>query len=383
MNKSIIGKIRISALIVGYMLTLCACGTQSHSASISNVDFEQLEYNGSMKLEYANQFQVDYYDNYPLISIGNEDKYILVDQDREIPYNLPDNTVVLQKPLDSTYLVSTAVFDLIRQIEAVDMVSMSGTKESDWYIDEAVNAMNEGKMVYAGKYSAPDYELILSKGCNLAIENTMILHTPEVREKLMEIGIPVLIEKSSYEADPRGRMEWIKLYGLLFDREVQATEYFDSQVSRINDIIAMNSSELSVAVFSINTAKAVTVRKPGDYITKMIEMAGGQYALDGLEIEEENALSTMNMQMEDFYLWAKDADIMIYNSTIEGEIEKMDELTAKNELLKECKAVKEGRVYCTTKNFFQESTGMADFIEDLNAVLNDERESLEFLKVID
>ena len=31
-------------------------------------------------------------------------------------------------------------------------------------------------------------------------------------------------------------------------------------------------------------------------------------------------LSTMNMQMESFYAAAKDADILIYNSTIDGEL---------------------------------------------------------------
>ena len=44
-------------------------------------------------------------------------------------------------------------------------------------------AMEEGKIAYAGKYSAPDYEQILAAGCRLAIENTMILHTPEVKEQ--------------------------------------------------------------------------------------------------------------------------------------------------------------------------------------------------------
>lgn len=45
--------------------------------------------------------------------------------------------------------------------------------------------------------------------------------------------------------------------------------------------------------------------------------------------EEENALSTMNMQMEDFYAAAKDADILIYNGTIEGELGSIEELTSK------------------------------------------------------
>ena len=31
-------------------------------------------------------------------------------------------------------------------------------------------------MIYAGKYNAPDYELILDEGCGLAIESTMIHH---------------------------------------------------------------------------------------------------------------------------------------------------------------------------------------------------------------
>ena len=84
----------------------------------------------------------------------------------------------------------------------MDRIALSGQKESDWYIDEAKAAMQAGTMVYAGKYSAPDYETILAEGCDLAIENTMIYHTPEVVEQLESVGVPVLIERSSYESDP-------------------------------------------------------------------------------------------------------------------------------------------------------------------------------------
>ncbi len=44
--------------------------------------------------------------------------------------------------------------------------------------------MEEGDILYAGKYSNSDYELILDEGCNLAIENTMIYHNPEVKRKV-------------------------------------------------------------------------------------------------------------------------------------------------------------------------------------------------------
>ena len=75
--------------------------------------------------------------------------------------------------------------------------------------------MREGSLIFAGKYSQPDYELLLSEQCRLAIENTMLLHNPEVKEKLEQIGIPVIVERSSYEPEPLGRMEWVKFYGAL------------------------------------------------------------------------------------------------------------------------------------------------------------------------
>ena len=75
------------------------------------------------------------------------------------------------------------------------------------------------------------------------------------------------------------------------------------------------------------------MRKPGDYVAKMITMAGGTYVPQSAEEEEENALSTMNMEMEAFYAKAKDADYIIYNSTIDGELSALKELMAKSPCL--------------------------------------------------
>ena len=101
----------------------------------------------------------------------------------------------------------------------------------------------------------------------------------------------------------------------------------------------------------------------------MIEISGGHYVPENAG-DGENALSTMNMQMEDFYVGAKDADILIYNSTIAGEIGSVDELIRLNPLFEDFRAVREGRVYCTEQNLFQQTTGMADFIKDLNDIFN-------------
>lgn len=164
----------------------------------------------SVDLEYAECFSVDHYDGgYSLITVKDDARYLVVPENASVPDGLDADIVVLQQPLDSIYLVSSSVMDQFVALDALDSISLSGTRQDGWYIDEAKQAMADGKITYAGKYSAPDYETIYSADCNLAIENTMIYHTPEVKEQLEKLGIPVFVERSSYEPHALGRMEWI------------------------------------------------------------------------------------------------------------------------------------------------------------------------------
>ena len=337
-----------------------------------------LTYDHSMDLEYATQFAVDYYnDGYKLVTIAQEGEYLVVPEGAEVPEGLDSEITVLQQPLDHIYLVATSAMDLFRAIDGIDYITLSGTNADGWYVEEAKEALENGSITYAGKYSAPDYELIVSSGCDLAIESTMIYHSPEVREKLEEFGIPVLVEHSSYESDPLGRMEWLKLYAALLNKETEAEEYFNSQTDLLTDVLGAENTGKTVAFFSINSNGYVTVRKSGDYISKMIELAGGKYIFQ--DLGDDNALSTMNMQMEEFYAGAKDADYIIYNSAIETELHSLDELLAKSSLLADFKAVKDGNVWCTQKSLFQETTGIATMISDMHTMLTSEDQDLSQL----
>ncbi len=337
-----------------------------------------LTYDHSLDLEYATQFAVDYYnDGYKLVTIAGEGEYLVVPEGADVPEGLDSEVTVLQQPLDHIYLVATSTMDLFRAIGGIDHITLSGTNADGWYIEEAKEALENGSITYAGKYSAPDYELIVSSGCDLAIESTMIYHSPEVREKLEEFGIPVLVEHSSYESDPLGRMEWLKLYAALLNKETEAEEYFNSQTDLLTDVLGAENTGKTVVFFSINSNGYVTVRKSGDYISKMIELAGGKYIFQ--DLGDDNALSTMNMQMEEFYAGAKDADYIIYNSAIETELHSLDELLAKSSLLADFKAVKDGNVWCTQKSLFQETTGIATMISDMHTMLTSKDQDLSQL----
>lgn len=369
MNKGI-----QSVLLLLVLVLLYGCAQQGTTEANGALDTAQaswdaLELDHSMELSFANQFSVDYYQGgYILVTIADTDVYLVVPEGAAVPSDVPEQTVVLRQPLDSIYLVATSAMDLFRELDAIDAITLTGTDASGWYIEEAKQAINSGRMAYAGKYSMPDYELIVSQGCDLAVESTMIYHTPEVKEQLERLGVPVLVERSSYESHPLGRMEWIKLYAALLGKEDEAEAYFDRQIEKLAPILEQENTGKTVAFFYITSNGAVNVRRSGDYIAKSIGLAGGLYVFPNLS-DDGSALSTMNMQMEAFYEGAREADVLIYNSTIDGELQTMEELLEKNGMLKDFKAVREGNVWCTEKNLFQESLGLGDLIGDIHAVL--------------
>ncbi|MCI8478795.1 MAG: ABC transporter substrate-binding protein [Oscillospiraceae bacterium] len=356
------------------LLMLCACGHQGETPPAIEtpaLSWADLAWTQGLDLAYAQQFSVDLAQGgFARITI-DQDCYLLVPEGAEPPSDTPEEVVILRRPVHNIYLQATAAMDCFRQLDAMDAVTLSGTQAEGWYLPEARQAMEEGRMIYAGKYSAPDYELIAAQHCGLALESTMIYHTPEVKEQLERLGIPVLVERSSYERHPLGRMEWIKLYGVLLGLEEEADSYFNRQLEQLAPILEQENTGKTVAFFSITSNGSVTVRKPGDYIAKAIDLAGGVYALADLP-GEENALSTMNIQMETFYQAARQADILLYNSTIEADLETVDQLIAKSAPLAEFKAVQEGQVWCTGKSMFQSSQSVGALITDLHTVLTQE-----------
>ena len=369
-------------LIPAATLVLSGCSSKTEPANT-----ESLVFSHHYQLDYAQQFTADCYEGgYTMVSIPDSgQKFLVVPQDAAEVDSLPADVTVLRQPVENIYLVSTSVMDLILHLDALDSITLSGTKAEGWYLPEAKQAMEAGRIAYAGKYSAPDYEQILAANCSLAIQNTMILHTPEVKEQLEHFGIPVLVERSSYESGPLERMEWIKLYGILLGKEDTAEQVFAAQEAAIAPLLEQEPTGKSCAFFSLSSNNLATVRKGSDYVAKMIEMAGGAYVFSDLT-DNGNSLATMNLPLEDFYAGAKDADVLIYNSAIEGTIASVSQLTEKSPLLSEFKAVQNGQVWCTSQSLFQQSMELADLILDMNKVFTDgtpDADTLKFLTHVD
>ena len=333
---------------------------------------------------------------------------------------------VLQQPLTTTYVAASAVMAPLCDLGAVSQIRFSGLREEGWYVDEARTAMEKGSMLFVGKYSEPDYETLLREGCDLALESTMIYRSPEVIEKLSALGIPVYIDYSSYEPHVLGRLEWIRVYGALFGHEEKAQQWYASERDRIRAIqkdAETSSGEASqsgksteksetktsrnskneassigtssghagtdttadlrptVVYFYVNSSGQIQVRQPHDYISELLELAGARYLAPDMKGLSGSRKSNVTVSLEDFYSSCRDADYLIYSATLDRPLSSIRELLGKNALFADFKAVKEGHVYTTDKDFYQLSDRMADFAEDVRQMLQDQ-DDMHFLKLV-
>lgn len=334
-----------------------------------------------LALAYASGFDLYRYQaGYDLIDVHDSARYLLVPEGKEVPEGVPDSWVILPKPPKKIYLAATAAMSLFDRAGAMNRIRLTGTDVDGWYIEAPKRALETGKMLFAGRYSAPDFERLTAEGCDLAIESTMILHKPEIKEMLEDLDIPVFIDRSSYEPHPLGRTEWVRLYGVLTGTEAAAEAFFQEERKKMEALSGIEATGKTVAYFYLNADGGAVVRKGTDYITKMLEIAGGTSVFSDLR-DETSKNATMTISREEFYQRAKDADFLVYNATIGAPFRSAKELIARDALLREFRAVREGRLWQVKKDMYQSTDCIAELTEDFHHMLTDEgEENMRFLE---
>lgn len=367
----------IALVTVLLMLTMglaTGCGGSGGGEAEDNAgapEIAGLTFTDELPLERAEGFSVYHYDGgYSLIDIHDSQRFLIVPEDGQVPEGLDADITALQQPVDRIYLAATATMALFCSMDALDHIRMSSIRAEDWSFKEPRKAMKKGDIIYAGKYSSPDYETMLDEECDLAVESTMIDHTPEVKEMIEDVDIPVLIDRSSYEDDPMGRAEWIKLYAAIVGHEEEAEKFFDEQMESIADLDDFENTGKTVAFFYLTADGKVVARASSDYVPQMIRTAGGEYIFSELDSDNDN--SAVDMSVETFYDTAADADYIVYNTSIDNSVKTLDDLIAKDPIMKKMKAVKENNCWATGSSMYQRTDLAAEMILDFHHLLTED-----------
>ena len=215
--------------------------------------------------------------------------------------------------------------------------------------------------------TAKEFDL---EGCAALSPDLVILplKLKDAAASLTELGIPVLLVNPESQELLTEMVELVSTATNTQERANELLSYIASQKSMLSDTLADTEPK---SVYLAGNSSLLSTAGPAMYQSSMIELAGGKYVPEDTG-ESDNALSTMNMQMEEFYAQAKDADYLVYNSTIDGNLASIDDLLAKNSLFADFKAVQNGNVWCIGKNLYQDTMDTGSIIHDFHEMLNSE-----------
>ena len=146
---------------------------------------------------------------------GNVVKYLIVPEDAEIPVGLEKNVVIIQKPVEKAYIADEEILSLLKEIGVDEEILLEGEKEE------------------------PDYKEIVKNKCNLAILSSDLLEEEdeetllEVSERFATLQIPLFVDRMEDEEEEEAKLEWLKVYGVIFDCEEKANEIYEEKLAEI------------------------------------------------------------------------------------------------------------------------------------------------------
>ena len=214
---------------------------------------------------------------------GNVVKYLIVPKDVEIPAGLDKDMIVIQLPVEKTYVASEDALKLLdKQLDAAESIKAVGMEQKDCQIENIAKAMEDKKISFDGAFDDLDYKALVKDEIDFAILPSEFLpgnakdeedadaadetadtkaedqkddkddkttdekadedKTPEellkeenerlsdTAERLATLTIPMLVDRSADEKTDLAKAEWLKVYGVIFGCEDQANELFQQIV---------------------------------------------------------------------------------------------------------------------------------------------------------
>jgi len=345
---------RILLTLICVAVIFCGC-----------VKYEQKSTNEGI-VKFAKNFQIELHDGYKILRVKEDNSwktYILYkDKPPEGVKGIP-----IKIPVKRMVVMSSTHIALLEAINGTDsIVGFMYGKRYKLYFPDIVEKLKEGKIVDLGSPYAPDYEKLIELHPDLVVIY-VTERNEKVREKLKELGIKYIVNSEWLENDPLGRVEWVKFFGALLDKDKEAENYFNRIVKNVTDVerVVSGDREKPNVLWALIYKGKVYVPRGNSYVAKMIEYAGGNYIFKDI-----NGTGNEIINLEELLLRGQKADVMIYPSYY---VKSLKDIEKREPRLADLNVFREGKIYNITPDYWQLGLLHTDIvIKDLAAILHPE-----------
>ena len=312
----------------------------------------------TLKIEYAQGFRVDYFNDYKRVTVLNPWKkgenlarYYLVKTADTKP---PSDGLKIVIPLQRLAITSSTHVEFVNLIG--ELQSIKGVCSPELiYNEELLGQIAQGETVNLGD------------AFNISLERTFILkpdavmlsaynNSNETDNRLKKASIPVIYNNEWQENDLLGRAEWIKFAAVFFDKEEKADSIFDEIKNRYNDILALVSEQTSTEnrptiLPGVNFKGTWYMPGGRSYMSRLYADAGGDYFF-----KNDTLTGSLPLSFEAVVKNFRNADLWLGS-----DASSISELLRSDSRYEMFDAVKNGNVF--SFNARQTASGANDFWE--------------------
>lgn len=237
----------------------------------------------NLALKYAEGFQLSQKDNYTELTLtrpwpGAEQTftYALVPKGSTLP-DASAYDAVVEVPIASVVVTSTTHIPSLEMLEEAE--ALVGFPNLEYISSEYTRSLiDAGKIRELGQNESLNTEVLIDMNPN-AVVTFAVEGANKTVTTLQNAGVPVLYNADWTETHPLGKAEWIKFFGVLFQKEELAEEVFNNIEQEYMEAKDMASQAAShPTVLSGAMFKDVWYLPQGDsWAAQFINDAQGQY----------------------------------------------------------------------------------------------------------
>lgn len=237
------------------------------------------------KFRHAQGIEVDYYDHYKVVTILNpwrgSDRgftYLLVQCGTPIPAGF-DHADVITIPIQTIVTLSTTHLPYLENLDQLD--ALVGVSDADLIHSESVQArLDQGLTTPVSRQGVVDLERIVDLDPGLVMAFGVGDPEQDAHPKLIEVGLPVVLNAEYMETSPLGRAEWIKFMALFFNQEAEAEAVFTKIEQAYQDLAAKVATVSDRPSVLVDHSFNGTWYVPGgnSFMAQFLQDAGADYA---------------------------------------------------------------------------------------------------------
>jgi iron complex transport system substrate-binding protein len=324
----------------------CAIGSDNNLKDNESILLNECA--SEIELDFAKKFSIFETDYGFILNLHEENlnrpyrRYYLVRNDS---VNVPSDGIKINIPISRLATNTSTVFEFLKLLDVSSSIKATCSKEYI-YSQDICRAIDEGKILSLGSSYQLNRERLLS------VSPELLLLSDEI-DVPQAISFPILYSWEWKENSSLARAEWIKLWGVLFDKLPMADSLFNETLNKYVELKNRVTSSVfsQPTVFAGSSYAGTWYLTGGDgFMAELYEDAGANFLLS------DTMIGTVACGLEWLVLHFSEADYWLNFG--ESSLKNIDER------LLFFKSVQKQQVYHFLKRSKNsEGVGISDFFE--------------------